>query len=65
MYLFRLKYLNLQGNIISEVPLLQLMEHFKLLSISTESKATDTDENISDYLGKLEQVIIIMHKLVI
>lgn len=33
------------------------MEHFKLLSISTESKATNTDENISDYLGKLEQIL--------
>ncbi|XP_055004721.1 X-ray radiation resistance-associated protein 1 isoform X2 [Boleophthalmus pectinirostris] len=56
-HLKRLKYLNLKGNLISEVPLLKLLEHLKTEQISAEhnEEEGETAGNISDNLLKLMQ----------
>ncbi|XP_072301663.1 X-ray radiation resistance-associated protein 1 [Eucyclogobius newberryi] len=51
----RLKYLNLKGNLVSEVPLLELLDHLKTQHTSTEQN--EADGNISDNLVTLMQFL--------
>ncbi|XP_055082874.1 X-ray radiation resistance-associated protein 1 [Periophthalmus magnuspinnatus] len=53
----RLRYLNLKGNLILEVPLLELLDNLKTQQTSTEQseEERETDGNMSDNLLKLMQ----------
>ncbi|KAK7925496.1 hypothetical protein WMY93_007806 [Mugilogobius chulae] len=53
----RLKYLNLKGNVISEVPLLELLNHLKTQEASADQTEADVDSdgNICENLLQLMQ----------
>ncbi|CAL1573582.1 unnamed protein product [Knipowitschia caucasica] len=51
----RLKYLNLKGNYVCEVPLLEMLDHVQPEQTLSEQNKSDSDGNVSENLLKLMQ----------